>query len=166
MVNVLVVEDHSVFRNWLQCIVKSRFPSARVLAVDSAGEALGALDAFRPDVVIMDLRLPGLNGLEATRAMRARSCRAAIVMLTSCDLPEYRIAAQEAGAHGYLVKGDVNEQRIVELIASAAARTVRPAHERTRSLPPLPDPNGQRASPGCDTQRNRRTMQARRPVRD
>ena len=79
-----------------------------------------ALDAHPVDVVLMDLRMPGTDGIAATRAVRARRDPPAVVVLTTFDTADEVEAALHAGASGYLLK-DTEPQRIVEAVLAAAA---------------------------------------------
>jgi DNA-binding NarL/FixJ family response regulator len=120
MPNVLVVENHAVLRDRLQRLVAERFPEARVVSVDNGADAVALMDAVDPDLVFTDLRIPGMNGLQVARCFKERASRAVVVMLTNCDLPEYRDAARLAGADHFLVKSDVTEDQICSLVAEAA----------------------------------------------
>lgn len=118
MPNVLVVENHAIFRDRLHSLVSERFPDARVVSVDNGSAAVALMDDV--DLVFTDLRIPGMNGLQIARCFKERASRAVVVMLTNCNLPEYRDAARMAGADHFLVKSDVTEDQICDLVAEAA----------------------------------------------
>jgi len=105
--SILVVEDHRSLRFslviWLQCL----FPGSLVQGVESGEEALEHARAARPDVVLMDINLPGIDGLEVTRRMKALAPTTAVVMLTTHDTPGHRRAAAKAGAAEYIAKRDM-----------------------------------------------------------
>ncbi|HEY6242155.1 MAG TPA: response regulator transcription factor [Burkholderiales bacterium] len=107
--SILVVEDHQSLRvsvvTWLQYC----FPGSLVQGVESGEEALEHARAC-PDVVLMDINLPGIDGIEATRRIKAQAPKTAVVMLTSHDTPYHRLAATMAGAVGYVVKRDMETQ--------------------------------------------------------
>jgi DNA-binding NarL/FixJ family response regulator len=116
---VLLVEDNDVFREALELMLGVT-PDVRVVgAVGDGTSAVTACEELRPDVVLMDYRLPGLDGVEATAAIRA-TCDAAVVVLTATADRTELDALLAAGAVAYLTKdSDVGE--IVGAIRSAAA---------------------------------------------
>lgn len=105
--SILVVEDHRSLRlsivTWLQC----RFPGSLVQGVGSAEEALAHARNARADIVLMDVNLPGIDGIEATCRLKAQAPKTAVVMLTTHDSPRHRLAAAQAGAAGYIAKRDM-----------------------------------------------------------
>lgn len=108
--SILVVEDFELLRTsvvqWLQC----RFPGCLVQGVESGEEALEHLRSARTDVVLMDIGLPGISGLEATCRIKAEAPETAVAMLTTHDTPYHRLAASKAGAEGYVAKHDMEAQ--------------------------------------------------------
>jgi DNA-binding NarL/FixJ family response regulator len=76
------------------------------------------VETFTPDLIFVDIRLPGENGLELTRKIRGRDRSVPIIILTSYDLPEYREAAKEYQANHFLSKGSVNRENILTLVQS------------------------------------------------
>jgi DNA-binding NarL/FixJ family response regulator len=101
---VLVVEDSEMLRsslvNWLQM----RFPQACIHAAEDAEAAQELVRALGPDIVLMDINLPGIDGIEATRWIKAQFPRADVVMLTTHDTPQHRLAAARAGAAAFIPK--------------------------------------------------------------
>jgi DNA-binding NarL/FixJ family response regulator len=102
---VLVVDDHLLAR----CAIRwqlQEMPDLKVVgeAVDGF-EAVALAKTLAPDLVFMDICMPGLDGLEATRRIMAESPRVRVIMLSSLDGESYRKAARDAGAAAYLVKG-------------------------------------------------------------
>lgn len=100
---VLVADDQALVRDGLRLILDSQ-PDIEVVGEAADGlEAVSAATRLAPDVVLMDIRMPGLDGLEATRRLTGRSgCR--VLVLTTFDLDEYVIEALNAGASGFLLK--------------------------------------------------------------
>jgi DNA-binding NarL/FixJ family response regulator len=107
---ILVVEDFALLRSSVMQWLRVQFPGFHVKGVGTAEEALEHARISRPDVVLMDIDLPGINGFEATSLFRVRSPATAVVMLTMHDTPGHRQAAAAAGASGYVAKTDLEEQ--------------------------------------------------------
>jgi DNA-binding NarL/FixJ family response regulator len=118
-IGVLLVEDNDVFREALELMLGVT-PDIRVVgAVGDGRAAVAACEELRPDVVLMDYRLPGLDGVEATAAIRAASNAAVVVLTATADRAELD-AMREAGAVATLTK-DSDVETIVGAIRSAAA---------------------------------------------
>jgi len=117
-IRVLVADDQSMVRAGFRMLL-SREQDIEVVAEASTGlEAVAAAARFRPTVVLMDIRMPGLDGLQATRRIFAADDTARILILTTFDLDEYIYEALRAGASGFVLKDDPPEQLL------AAIRTV------------------------------------------
>jgi CheY-like chemotaxis protein len=114
----LIVEDNTSFRRILKDILLRRFPGLPVEEAGEGVEALHKVTALPPDLIFMDIRLPGENGLELTRRIKKDFPKITVVILTSYDLPEYREAAQRYGADYFLTKGSSTEDEIVTLVTS------------------------------------------------
>ena len=115
-VTVFAVEDDARQLRALHKLLEAR-PELKLVGAASSGEqALRDLPAADPDVVLMDLELPGMNGIEATRAVRARSSRPEILVLTSYEDEDHVFEAMRAGASGYVVKG-ASASKLAEAIA-------------------------------------------------
>lgn len=117
---VVVVDDHDLFRVGL-CRLLGDEPTIHVVGDAPDGElAAGVVTARRPDVVIMDIHLPGMSGIDATRAIRALAPDTAVLMLTVSDDEDEILAAVLAGASGYLLK-DAPLPEIVRAVRCARA---------------------------------------------
>lgn len=104
MASVLLVDDHPVFRHWLRAL-PSAVPEIEVLGEGADGDdAVRMALELRPDVVVMDLQMPGLNGVEATRQIVAAAPAIGVLVLTTSEDEDSVFAAMRAGARGYLVK--------------------------------------------------------------
>jgi DNA-binding NarL/FixJ family response regulator len=142
MTNVLIVDDQPLQRMGFRMVLESE-PGFSI-----AGEAENGIEAVRraaelsPDVVLMDIRMPGMDGIEATRRITASGGRSRVLVLTTFDLDEYVYAALRAGASGFLLK----DARPDELLAGiravalgdavvAPALTRRLLHAFTNALP-------------------------------
>jgi len=122
----MLVDDHPAFRKGLAALVESE-PDLKVVA--ETGDGAEAVDLFRrhrPDVVLMDLRLPGMGGVEATMAIRKQFPEARIIVLTTFDADEDIYRAIESGAKSYLLK-DIPDDDL--------AATIRAVHAGEASLP-------------------------------
>jgi DNA-binding NarL/FixJ family response regulator len=86
-------------------------------AVDGE-EALKKVDAILPHFIFMDIKLPGENGVELTRKIKAAHADIIIIILTSYNLPEYRQVAYESGADGFLIKGSSTRDEVLKLVDS------------------------------------------------
>ena len=118
-IRVVQVEDNDVFRDSLELLLGLRDDIAVVASVPDGTDAAAAAAEFTPDVVLMDYRLPGLDGVQATRAVREAAPETAVVCLTASANLRERDALIEAGAVDCLRK-DEGLEAIVEAIRAAA----------------------------------------------
>jgi DNA-binding NarL/FixJ family response regulator len=117
-IKVFLVDDHEIFRNGLKQLVDSE-PDMEVVGEAGDGEtALEALRSLTPDVIIMDIRMPGINGVETSQMLLKREPQAKIVFFSLYDNPDYVAKALEMGASGYILKDTSNK------IFLSAIRTV------------------------------------------
>jgi DNA-binding NarL/FixJ family response regulator len=105
VIRVLIVDDHPALREGLRAILTTQSDIAVVGEAATGQEAVARAIALRPDVVLMDLEMPGVDGVEATRRIRERLPGTRVVVFTAFDGDERVMSAVEAGAHGYLLKG-------------------------------------------------------------
>lgn len=132
-IRVLIADDNAVFRQGL-CRLLASDPEIEV--VGEAGDGYAAVEqalACAPDVVLMDIRMPVLDGIEATRQLSARGVRAPVLILTTYGLEEYVYEALRAGAAGFLVKTDPPE-RLLDGVKIVAAGDALLTPEVTRPL--------------------------------
>ncbi len=101
---VLLVEDHTIVRKGLRSLLESEADIRVVGEAENGREAIEKVDELRPDVVVMDIGMPGLNGLEATRQIKKRFSDVQVLILTVHTGEEYILQILRAGASGYLVK--------------------------------------------------------------
>ncbi|MFF7649040.1 response regulator [Streptomyces sp. NPDC007983] len=119
-IRVLIVDDQMMVREGFSVLLGAQ-PDIEVVgeAVDGR-EAIAQVTALRPDVVLMDIRMPVLNGLEATREIVAADADAKVLVLTTFDLDEYVYQALRAGASGFLLK-DASARQLGEAVRVVAA---------------------------------------------
>jgi DNA-binding NarL/FixJ family response regulator len=115
MINILIVDDHAILRDGLKNILSFEDDMEVIGEAVSGEEALQFNDELAPDVIIMDINLPGINGVETTSIIKAKNPEARILVLTMYTHDEYLLAALKAGADGYLLK-DAPSEHVVEAI--------------------------------------------------
>jgi len=144
VIRVLLVDDQSLVRMGFRMILEAE---ADITVVGEAGDGAAAVSmtaALRPDVVLMDVRMPGVDGIDATAAITAAGGPAKVLILTTYDLDRYVYAGLRAGASGFLLK-DVPPADLLAAIRTVADGAAVLAPSTTRRLidrfaPLLPDP--------------------------
>jgi DNA-binding NarL/FixJ family response regulator len=149
---VLVVDDQSLIRAGLVALIRAA-PDLDVVGEAATGEAAVTIAAdLRPDVVLMDIRMPGMDGVEATQRILAGAHQPRVLVLTTFDLDEYVYAALKAGASGFVLK-DAPPERLLAAVHTVASGDTLFAptvikrlidayvdrEERTESAAPQPD---------------------------
>jgi two-component system nitrate/nitrite response regulator NarL len=120
MIRILLVDDHSVFRRSIKFNLESKAELSVVGEASSGLEGVEKAQALVPDVVVLDLSMPGMNGLEAARLIRDSVPQAAVLILSQYDIPQMMEEAKTVGAKGYLVKSNASRDLIgaIETVAS------------------------------------------------
>ncbi len=118
MLRVLIVEDNLIFRGTFRKRLNDNFPSLVVEEASSGDEALQKVKGAQPDLIFMDVRLPGTNGLQLTKKIKNDLPGIRIAILTDYDLIEYRQATAEYGADRFFVKSSFNWDEVETLIKS------------------------------------------------
>lgn len=126
-ISVMVVDDHPLMRVGVVSIINARTDMLAVAEAGSGEEAISLHHQRKPDVTLMDLRLPKMNGVDAIRAIRAASPNARFIVLTTYEGDEDIHRALEAGAQGYIIKGMPYETLV---------DAIRRVHQGTRFIPP------------------------------
>jgi DNA-binding NarL/FixJ family response regulator len=114
----MLVEDSAIFRESLRDSLRLRFPSMEIAEVGNGEEALKRIDPLPPDLIFMDIRLPGQNGLELTEKIKKLYPEIIIIILTNYDLPEYREAAARFKADHFLSKDSITHQEVSVIVKS------------------------------------------------
>lgn len=148
-IRLFLVDDQELVRAGFRMVLDAQ---TDMTVVGEAGDGLAALDAVeatRPDVVLMDIRMPRMDGVEATRRLQARGDEARVLVLTTFDLDEYVFAALKAGASGFLLK-DAGPAELLTAIRAVHAGDAAMAPSTTRRMlerfvPQLPDADAERA---------------------
>ncbi len=123
-IRVLIVDDHPLFRDGLRALLET-LPDAEAVGEASDGRiAVELAETLAPDVVLMDLHLPVMNGIEATRRIVADDPNVAVLILSMSDDDESVFAAMRAGARGYVLKGADHEEIHRAIVAAAAGEAI------------------------------------------
>jgi len=145
VIDVVIADDQGMVRAGFRSLLRSE-PGVRVVGEAGTGEeAVAAVRRLRPDVVLMDIRMPVLDGIEATRRLTAAGTATRVLVLTTFDLDEYVFEALRAGACGFLLK-DAPAEELVAAIRVVAAGDALLAPGVTRRVVdafvrrPQPDP--------------------------
>ncbi len=119
-IRVLIADDHALFRDGLRALLKTAPDLEAAGEADSGRGAIDLAAKLQPDVVIMDVQMPGVNGIEATRQIVSASPHVGVLMITMFDDDPSVFAAMRAGARGYLLKG-ANHAEVLRAIRAVAS---------------------------------------------
>jgi NarL family two-component system response regulator YdfI len=128
MIRVLIADDHMVVREGLRAILEAAPDLLPVGEATDGAEAVRLVGETDPDVVLMDLRMPGVDGIAAIRQIKARYPEVQVVILTTYDDDDYIVRGLRAGARGYLLK-DTGRKVLFEAIRAAARGESLLSHE-------------------------------------
>ena len=120
---IILAEDHETIRDGLKLLVNSRSDMEVVGEADNGTTALQLAEEFSPDVVVMDISMPELNGLQATKKLKDKSPQVKVLILTRHSEPGYLQELLQAGASGYVLKQSKSEELIRAILAVAAGQT-------------------------------------------
>ncbi len=148
-IRVLIVDDHAIVRRGIRALLETEEGFEVIGEAQDGQEALEKIEALNPDVVLLDLLMPRMDGIEVTRRLRARDARARILVLTSFAADDKVFPAIKAGASGYLLK-DTGPEALVQAICQVCrgesslsptiARKVLQELSRPSDRPPTEDP--------------------------
>ncbi|MGO9019291.1 MAG: response regulator transcription factor [Syntrophobacteraceae bacterium] len=152
MSSVLIVENNDFFRRSFKEILRMYIPSLSVAESADGSDALTKINESFPDVVFMDIRLPGKNGLDLTREIKGHHPDLVVSIFTSYDLPEYRKIAEEYGADHFLLKDALTGAEIAAMVkaviekkkGSAPGPNQKRRNLRKKSLDKLGEPENSR----------------------
>lgn len=117
-IRILIVEDNSLFRETLRESLQTSFPGAAVDEATNGVEALQRVRAFFPDLILMDIRLPGESGFRLTQKIKAAYPDIIIFIITDYDTPECREAAMRYGADHFMAKASLTPTGLKDLVRS------------------------------------------------
>lgn len=127
LIRILTVDDHPLLRKGIAALVNAE-PDMKLVAEASNGkEAVDAFRSLRPDVTLMDLQMPGVSGLDTIHAIREEFPEARIIVLTTYSGDMQVLSALRAGARGYILKGDVQDELL---------NSIRAVHAGQKRIPP------------------------------
>ena len=145
-VRILIADDHPLFRGGLRALLDSVADTEVVGEAATGEEAVDAALSLLPDVVVKDINMPGINGIEATRRIRDESENVNVLVMTMHDDDEAVFAAIRAGAHGYELKGAAQDEtlRAIRAVANGEAifgPQIAERLQRFLATPPALDPS-------------------------
>lgn len=119
-IRVLIVDDHAVMAEGLRSLIDAQHDLTVVDCVDNGREALYRVQEHMPDVVVMDIAMPELNGIDATQLIRERASGTQVIVLSMHANPEYVFRALRAGARGYVLKKNAATEVLAAIRAAHA----------------------------------------------
>lgn len=122
-IRILIADDHTLFRSGLKALFGSLPETAVVAEAESGQEAISLAETQQPDVVLMDIQMPGINGIDAARRIVQTSPHIGVIMVTMFEDDDSVFAAMRAGARGYVLKGADQEEmlRVIRAVARGDA---------------------------------------------
>lgn len=154
-IRIVLADDHPIVREGLASVLETQPDFEVVGQANDGAEAVDIVSALKPDVVLLDLEMPSLDGVQALRAMRAENAQVKALVFTAFDTDERIIGAVQAGARGYLLKGAPREElfgairvvaqggstlqpvvaaKLMERMTSSPASSLEPLTEREREV--------------------------------
>ena len=126
---ILIADDHALVREGLRTMLSGEEGIEVIAEANDGRQALDVCRELKPDLILMDVRMPVMDGLEATRKIKAEMPKTSVMMVTMHENPDYLFEAVKAGAAGYVLK-DASGERLL----SAVRRTLEGESPLTRSL--------------------------------
>lgn len=122
MIRVLICDDQAVVREGLKTILSATEDINVVGLAENGEEAVEMAKQFQPDIILMDLKMPVMNGIQATRLVREHSAQMRVLVLTTYDFDEWVLEAIRAGAAGYLLKDTPRDELVTAIHGTAQGR--------------------------------------------
>lgn len=123
-IRVLVVDDHQLFREGLASLLTAAAETEVVGEAGTGGEAIERTESMKPDVILMDIQMPDMNGIETTRRILADHPNVGVIMLTMLEDDDSLFAAMSAGARGYILKGADKAEVLRTVVAVAEGQAL------------------------------------------
>jgi DNA-binding NarL/FixJ family response regulator len=142
VIRVVLVDDQALIRTGLRMVIDEAPDITVVGEAANGADALYIVRRTRPDIVLMDVRMPGVDGIEATRQLRAGGDAPRIIILTTFDLDEYVYAGLQAGASGFLLKDTLAVDLLAAIRVVAAGQSVAAPTVTTRLIEHFVDASG------------------------
>jgi two-component system response regulator NreC len=142
-IEILLVDDHAMFRAGIRALIEAEGRMKVVGEASSGDEAVDRVRELKPDIVIMDLAMPGSNGLEATRRISALELNTSVLVLTVHAEEEYLVPVVEAGASGYLTKTSADTDLLEAIRVVARGQVFLPPKAATLLLRRYKDAEGE-----------------------
>jgi DNA-binding NarL/FixJ family response regulator len=122
-IHILIADDHTLFRSGLKALFESLAETAVIGEAESGQEAITLAETLQPDIILMDIQMPGINGIDATRRIVQTNPHIGVIMVTMFEDDDSVFAAMRAGARGYVLKGaDQDEMvRVIHAVAQGEA---------------------------------------------
>lgn len=133
MIRIVLVDDQELVRSGFAAIIDAQDDMGVVGEARDGASGLDVIRSEQPDVVLMDIRMPGMDGIAATHALVSEGCAARVIILTTFDLDDYVYQALSAGASGFLLK-DMPRHRLIDAIRLVAGGDALVAPSLTRRL--------------------------------
>lgn len=118
-IRIMIVDDHTLFREGLAALLDSVVDIQVLAAVEDGQQAIEAAAKLKPDVILMDLQMPKINGIEATRQVIEKSPHTGVIVVTMFEDDDSVFAAMRAGARGYILKG-ADQNDVIRAIRAVA----------------------------------------------
>ena len=118
-IQILIADDHTLFRDGLKALFRSLPDTAVIGEAATGAEAIAQAEKLQPDVILMDIQMPGVNGIEATRQIVQTSPHIGVIVVTMFEDDDSVFAAMRAGARGYVLKGADQEEMLRAIRAVA-----------------------------------------------
>jgi two-component system response regulator NreC len=142
VIEILLVDDHAMFRAGIRALIEAEDRMKVVGEASTGDEAVDRVRELKPDIVIMDLSMPGSNGLEATRRISALELHTSVLVLTVHAEEEYLVPVVEAGASGYLTKTSADTDLLEAIRVVARGQVFLPPKAATLLLKRYKDAEG------------------------
>jgi len=124
LINIFVVDDHAIFRDGLRVLIEASDDMALIGEAESGADVLAKLEGLQPDLILMDIHMPGENGIEVTRRIKQQYPDLTVLMLTMFEDDKSVFAAMRAGASGYILKGIKPNEMLQTLRVAATGGAV------------------------------------------